>query len=86
MARFNVIITILITILEFTIAIFDILRGKIFWAIIFAIIGILYIIYMVPLSWRNYKRDVRLKKEWKEIQERIDKEWGKFQDEDISKL
>jgi len=41
---------------------------------------------MIPLSWRNFLKDRDLKIKQKEIQERIDKEWRKYNHENIPKL
>ena len=82
----NFILTILVTILEFAIGIFDFTRGRIAWGVIFMLITIAYIIWMVPMGWRNYKKDKELKAKEKELRERIDKEWRKYNHENLPKL
>lgn len=86
MGKVNFILTILVTILEFSIGILDFTRGKIVWGIIFMIITLFYIFIMVPMSWNNYKKDKELKAKEKELRERIDKEWRKYNHENLPKL
>lgn len=81
----NFILTILVMISEFIMAVVEIFRGRYDWAVIFTLLGIFYIFGMIPLTWENYLRGKKLRTERKELKEKLDQEWRKY-NENLPKL
>lgn len=81
----NFILTILVTISEFIMAVVEIFRGRYNWAVIFILLGIFYIFGMIPLTWKNYLKGKKLRTERKELKEKLDQEWRKY-NENLPKL
>lgn len=78
MGKINIITTIIVTIMEFFLSFYQFFLGKIIWGIVFAIMGIVYIFWVVPMAFQNYKKEKEIKERMKKVQEKIDKEWRKF--------
>lgn len=72
MSKINFILTILVTVLEFSVGIFDLSVGKIFWGITFILIGIFYIFVMIPMTYKSYLRDKAIKAKMNEVRKLIE--------------
>lgn len=81
----NFILTILVMISEFIMAVVEVFRGRYDWAVIFILLGISYIFGMIPLTWENYLKGKKLRTERKELKEKLDQEWRKY-NENLPKL
>lgn len=81
----NLVMTIIVTILQFAVAIFDFYKGQYFFTVVFIIFGLVYLFLMIPTSYNIMERTIASNKRLDDLEKRIKEERRKF-NENISKL
>lgn len=81
----NLVLNILVTILQITVAIIDYLRENYFWTIFFALMALTYLFFMIPMSYKLMKHTMQNNKDMEDLEKRIKEERSKSY-ENLSKL
>lgn len=74
----NLGLTILVTIIEIAVAVFDAMRGNYFWMVFFILISLIYVFLIIPMSYKLMRKTMQNNKDMKDLEKRINeirKEW-----------
>ena len=74
----NLVMTIMVMLLQVTVAIIDYFRGHHFWTVFFILMALTYLFLMIPMSYKIMKRTMQSNKDMRDLEKRINearKEW-----------
>ena len=87
----NLVLSILVTLMQITVAIVDFFKRSYGWTIIFILLALLYIFVEIPISYKIMKKTIKNNRDMKDIEKQVNEviktyKEGEKKDENISKL
>lgn len=70
----NLVMTIGVMILQIVVAVIDYFRGHYFWTVWFILFALLYLFWMVPMSYKLMKRTMQNNKDMRDLEKRINEQ------------